>query len=57
MQEYEWSLITYHAVLIGLWLEVVLRSLNEHYDVGECTNSVLQYIKLDMIFECEIFYH
>ena len=32
---------TYHAVLIWLWLEVVLCSLNEHYDVGEGTNRVL----------------
>ena len=33
---------TYQVILVGLWLEVLLCSLNENNDVGEGANRVLQ---------------
>lgn len=32
----------YQVILVGLWLEVLLGSLDENNDVGEGANSVLQ---------------
>ena len=37
-----YNVLSYKVVLVGFRLEVLLGSLDEHYDVGEGSNGILE---------------